>query len=537
MADPRYEIPGPVVPDLAPGLQSLAQAFLQQKQNRRADEYMQMEKQAIKDRASRESAAVARQKAEEDRKHAIEAWTAMPMLQRAAAKSVGMANANPYGVHFDEQMTPPDQGPADNAVGDFLSHDQPHGTPAQLQPNEEGPEQAPEAEAVRFHDPDALMNQATGGAPLDMLSAAAAGAYAPPTKKLTATYQGQTFDVPEQSTTSGFGAKYDAIYQRALQEPGVTEEEAYKFVAKMAHDDQVEAGKNQRLKDTIEGRDQSRSDHEAFLRQMAEKYHLTAEEQAKLRREGFAAQRESAGAAPVSAAVPGLIRMVEEGAPSSDVYAEAAAKHVPAKQFATATQNVVKNAAAGERAGQKREALTATDDKGNVIGTWRDANSAKIGSQQIERFHRVKERLEALIHHVESQGDRVLTPNEVQERLSYGAAVVAALRPFNELSNTAAGQKAEELIVSALGAPGHGFLMGANANILKHLLTEAEGQYRANLNTKLRPGGGSQLAPALGGPRKGQGGGQPGEIPPGAITGTMNGKRGYVLDGQFHATE
>ncbi len=216
------------------------------------------------------------------------------------------------------------------------------------------------------------------------------------------------------------------------------------------------------------------------------------------------ARMAAAGASPVPSGVATLVGMKEAGASDEDIYAKAAQMHLTEKQFTQPVQNVVRNATAGERAGQKREALTATDDTGHVLGVWKDAQAGKIGSQQIERFHRVKERLAELIKDVDSHGSRVLTPDEVQNRLSKASAVVAALRPFNELSNTAAGQKAEELIVGAMGTPGHGFLMGANADILKRLLTEAEGQHQAQLATKLRPGGGSQLSPALGGPKPGQ---------------------------------
>lgn len=256
MADPRYEIDAGA-PDLGPALALFAAARNQHKQNDRADQYMQMEKQAIRQRSERESAAVARQKAEDDRKHAIEAYSAMPMLQRAASKSVGMANANPYGVHFDETQTPPDQGPADTAVGGFLANDQPHEqAPAperQLLPNEEGPEQSPDAEAGRFAGPEELMDKATGGAPLDMLSQAAASSFAPPTKKLTASYQGQTFDVPQTSETTGLGEEYDRMF-RSLVDAGERDHDALKIVTAQYKSDKTQEHIASRTADQIEAR-------------------------------------------------------------------------------------------------------------------------------------------------------------------------------------------------------------------------------------------------------------------------------------------
>jgi hypothetical protein len=323
----------------------------------------------------------------------------------------------------------------------------------------------------------------------------------PRSKRMFAEFQGQRFEVPEQSDTSGFGEKYDAIYQRALQEPGVTPEEAYRFVAKMAHDDAAEAGKNQRLKDSIGGRDESREEHETFLREMAEKYRLTAEEQARLRREGFAAQRAAAGAAPTSPVVPELIRMTEEGAPSSEVYARAAEAKVSPKQFQTPIQNVVKNAATAERAGDKRAGLEVTDETGKVLGMAHNTTQANTLKKQIDQFGQAKVRLHELIQDIESQGSRVLTPEAIQQRLSKAESVNAAMRVYNGLGATDASQQLEARITGAIGTPGHGFLMGANADIIKRILHEAETQHHTRLNTALRAGGGRQLAPSLGGPR------------------------------------
>lgn len=220
------------------------------RQNERADEYLQMQRESMRRGEARESAALARQKELDQYKRKVDAFAAMPMLQRMAARSVGMANTNPYGVQFSERFEAPDQGQADAEVSKFLDTppEQPTAPlPHQLEPGEEGPVYQPTAEE--------LMDHSAGAANLDPIAQAAVASFRAPTKRISATFQGQQYDLPEEPTTSGFGPKYDAIYQRFLQEPGVTPEEALNAVAKMAHEDSVEAGRNQRLVDQEAGRD------------------------------------------------------------------------------------------------------------------------------------------------------------------------------------------------------------------------------------------------------------------------------------------
>ncbi len=111
--------------DLGPGLALFNAARNQQQENARKDEYLAMERDAMKQSSERHSAEVARQKAEDERKHAIEAGNAMDTLARAARSSIGLGNmrGKPYGVQFQE------------------GHD--------LPANVEGPELSPEAEAAR----------------------------------------------------------------------------------------------------------------------------------------------------------------------------------------------------------------------------------------------------------------------------------------------------------------------------------------------------------------------------------------------------
>jgi hypothetical protein len=509
MADPRYEIDW-APPNLGPAIALFQAARNQHRQNERSDEYMQMERDAIKARSERESAALAREKAEADRKHAIEAYSAMPALQRAALKSVPQANTNPYGVHFDETMEPPDQGKADAAVGGFLASDQPPeqaSAPArQLMPTEEGPEQAPEAETARFASPDDLMSKATGGAPLDMMSQAAANSFGPATRHVRGNYAGQQFEVNPQSETSGFGEKWDAMFN-ALVEGGEEPHKARAFIAAQAKQEMADTARDKHLADAIAGRNANREDQQTFLAGENAKYRnegLTFEQRKELMNIMARAKMASAGAAPVSPGVAKLVGMKEAGASDEEIYSEAAKLKLSQKDVAAPVQNVVKNAAAGERAGQKREALVATGEGTNPGDMWKSPQAATKGTQQIQRFHRVKERMQALIEHIKKYGERIdPDAQQYQDRMSLSEAAAAALRPYNELSSTDASMAAERAILGPAGAFGHGWTLGANLQGLERILAEAEGQQKTNLATMLRPGGGSQLAPALGGPRGG----------------------------------
>jgi len=323
---------------------------------------------------------------------------------------------------------------------------------------------------------------------------------------------------------TGLGEKYDAIYAQMLH-AGASPEHAFGKALIDYEKDQAESARLTRAQNALEGHTTRQDDQQEFLRQMAEKYKLTVED-LKAIAAGHDRARVAAAGSTTSPDLPKVLKSVEEGDPLSETARIAAEAHIPTKAYAPLAGQVVRNAAAGERAGQRREALTATDDRGNVIGTWKDSQAAKIGAKQIESYHRVKERLDVLIKDIEASGSRVLTPNEIQQRLSKAKSVVAALRPFNELSNTAAGQQMEEDIVGAIGSPGHGWLMGANLDIIKRLAAEAEGQHQAQLSTKLRPGGGSHLAPALGGPKRGENpqGAHPSQDPVGTVKQGPDGK-------------
>lgn len=248
MAGP-YQIPWQPL-DINPGASFIAGILNQNRANERADEHLEFQREAHRQNMERESSERVRQREADDYKRRVEAWNAMPMLQRAAARSIGMANANPYGVKFEEEtQAPPSIANVDimKAAGNqFGQHAQQQLAAPLPQPDGEqefyGPEEPP-APVAEGPEPPSGIDEAQ--AILD----------APRGRRMFANFQGQRFEVPDSPQTSGFGEKYDAIYQRALQEPGVTPEEAYRFVAKMAHDDTAEESRNQRAADAEAGRD------------------------------------------------------------------------------------------------------------------------------------------------------------------------------------------------------------------------------------------------------------------------------------------
>lgn len=514
--DNQYQIDWQGV-NLLPGLQAVANAMQGKKADERSREYLQMQKDAVKQRSERESAALKRQQEQDKYTKDVAAFNAMPALFRAAAKSTGMANMNPYGVHFEEGA--PENPPSianvdimDAKGGQYGAHAramlgqslaQP--SPTTLAPGEEGPEPTPEGEAARFAPSPAPVEgpEAPGG-----IEQAQSILAQPQKHPLFATFHGNRFEVPETQDTTGLGQKYDAIYSRMLEEPGVKPADAYKAVMAEYEKDQAEAGRNTRAANALTARSDNREDQQKFLEEMAGTYKLTFEQRKQLAEIMAHARMASAGAATSpedTAHLAELIKHFEESGSLSGAAEEAAGfkKPLSPKVWEPALKQVTTQATAGERAGLRRKALVATDDRGNVIGEWKDANAAKVGEKQTESFHRVEERLNGLLADIKAQGERSdWDRKSIQKRVSLAKSVVAALRPFNELSNTAAGQQMEEDILGQIGAPGHGWLWGANTEIVEHLLNEARGQHRAQLMTKLSPVGSSPLSPALGGQKQ-----------------------------------
>lgn len=325
MAD--YAIPWKPL-DLSPGAAMIIAVNNANRQDERSREYLDMEKEAVRQRSERESAALKRQEEDDKRKRAIEAWSALPSLQRMATKSPEMANANPYGVKIEAEQAPGPSlrdaginvmggGYGDLARATLASHGQigtegePNQVPEQAQPNaaqvmlgqHSGFGQAPMGQ----HAPTRVANE-PGEPPHDETAEAEGGMERaqelltqPHEQKLFATMGGQRFELPKIQDTTGMGAKYDALYQRMLEEPGVTPAAAFKAVMTDYEKDQAEAGRSARLEKTLGFRATDREDKQEFVALQNKLYKnepLTNAEREKL--------IELAGKFKVAAAAPGL---------------------------------------------------------------------------------------------------------------------------------------------------------------------------------------------------------------------------------------
>jgi hypothetical protein len=139
------------------------------------------------------------------------------------------------------------------------------------------------------------------------------------------------------------------------------------------------------------------------------------------------------------------------------------------------------------RTAERLNQLVFTDAAGNQH-TAHNLNDAKAADKSTVAFQQIKSRMQALIDDVEKNGNREITPDDVQRRNSLGAKVLAAARVYNGLGATDASQHLESLINGALGTPGNGFFIGANLGVLKDNLKEAEDTNDARIKTYERQG-------------------------------------------------
>ncbi len=537
MASEAYRIP------FAPlDFSGIADAIRGGREHRRSMEYLAMERQAVKDRAERESKALARQEANDKYNREVAAFNAVPELQRRARQSPGQANINPFGIQFEQgqDLAPGVEGPEPSPAAEaarYMMNPQPEAPkpkaptpeiPGALPYGVEGPSETPEGEAARF-DKDAELERLMGAAQEDVppvqdmmtRAATAAAGLSQPKNRLFMTYQGKRSEVPEQSDeATGFGPEYDALYNKMV-ELGEKPHDALKAVAGQYKSDQLQMSMSSRQGRQIDFRNQNREDTQAFQQGENEKYKLTFEQRKELANIMARAKMAAAGAGPVNPGLARLVGMKEAGATDEEIYAEAAKLHLPQKEVVQPVQNVVRNAAVAERAGEKRAGLEVTDIDGRVIGTAHNQTQANQLKKQTDQFAQARVRLKELIEDIEVNGPRIMKmnptdmANAIQERLSKAESVNAAMRVYNGLGATDASQQLESRITGAIGTPGHGWLMGANLDVIKRILHEAELQHQTRVNTALRSGGGRPLAPALGGSRAGQVGGHPSEAPVG----------------------
>lgn len=568
MADSRFAIPGPVVPEL--DVSPVLAAIRIRNERRREDADREMRRMQIKNEETRISNEEARRRAETERQHRIElaqaVATAAPMMESQPSLATTILSA--HGITTTPEMGKPTlytpamaleaankAAPPAASTGNPVSLEQSTPSAAVTPMNafarrgEHAGTTVPELQPTGFTGGgvDAFTDEqrriaaenVAGVATGTKLGAEASAANPPIVEPPTVTTGGHAEEdlLPMTEDAKPTGAMkftgpggmdlgrfdpgekhaYEAAKAERVKAALGPLGESYTRVAEMiAHGDISEAeGKvlmstlaqrdiaNQKSAD----KDRAREDEQLHKELMAKLYRnepLTFEMMKELARIRGQYGLAASGMVPTPPGVEKLVEMKNQGLPDEAITAAAVAMKIPEKLWSPIVQNTVKNASASERAGQRREQLVATNAHGQKIGYWDNPVDARIGKEQNEAFQQVESRMRDLIEHVRKYGNRI-GPNtqEYQDRISLGASVNAALRPYNKLGATDASQKLEAEITGALGAPGHGWLLGANPEGLERILRHAIERHDFMLNQRLRPGGGSQLPGALGGPGPG----------------------------------
>lgn len=280
-----YDIPQFTPPDITPGASLLAQVLMGNRAADRADEYAAMERQAMRNSELRQSAEVKRKEEDDKRRQAIEAWAHRDQVFRDARKSPELGNMNPYGYSFDKQQAaaPSLRDSGINVMGgneQYAQHaaramlGQPAEQPQAIDPTLGQHSGAPTTPTGNYAGP----SEETGEPPHDATAetgegelspnALAAQAFLgqPQSKKLFASYQGQRFEVPEETSTTGLGPDADTLYQNFLASGAFkTPQDAMKAV--LSHTDKglAETGRTTRSQNQIDARATAREDNQEFI--------------------------------------------------------------------------------------------------------------------------------------------------------------------------------------------------------------------------------------------------------------------------------
>lgn len=541
MADPRFAIDYSP-PDISQGVGLILAARRARQQERTAEEQaatqrLYAENARADNQMKRESADMARRKFDEEmqrsrRQDEIENTAALlptsPLMRAARnANSPELANAlgKPYGVTFDRGFEGPDVNPgtggheAPPLGADLPPASRPIPPPAEHPPGTLAPafvDQVENGRADVMFGEDVENVPGLGGhtpmrsgqfipvegpmppeAPPDgdpPLSQGTPAAPAPTplsvARKMYANFGGNRFEVPEQQQGTGLGEKYDAVYRQILDRTG-DEGKAYQAVLTMREKDDAA----QAAVDRAATAATSRSD-------IANKFHLTAQTQEDLRREGLnvsernnkrsaAARVASAGAGASTPGLAELIAMKESGASTSEIAAAAVELKVPPKVWAPLVRESGKET-------EKHTQLTVTGANGEVLGEAHNAvDKRKLDDANIA-FAQLVERTKALANDARQYGARLLSPEAIQRRESLQAAAAAAGRKYHELGVSNANIDLEHKILGPSGTPGHGFIMGANPDIIEQTLEEATKKHDAAMRVRLRSGQtGDRVAPQM----------------------------------------
>lgn len=227
-----------------------------------------------------------------------------------------------------------------------------------------------------------------------------------------------------------------------------------------------------------------------------------------------------------------LAKMIEQNASPSDVRA-AAAKLGVKGQRVDALETQGRAAAKGGEVDQRRQevadakddARTVRDpDTGQPMGLAPSPRVVDKIAQDIAANRSYVQAVDELAAHIEKFG-RILNPysEEGKLRASIAADVQSKGRAVQGIQASDAGAKLEHDVI---GGSGVGIERMSDPAVLRRLAREATSKNEARLRASLAPikGAGSAQMP---------GGSSSTAVPAGAITGTLNGKRGYVLNGQF----
>jgi len=500
---------------------------------------------------------------EEDEKHrrAVEAFAQVPAIMRAAARSFketggpGYAAKNPYDVGFDvEQGGPSPQVSGYAQAGARALMGMPSINLGNMQP-------PPAAEAPAEVRPpvDPTMGQhsgaPTGAAQYGTPPSASAADLIPPSEapevpeqpaataadimgpqsaaKLFASFGGQRFEVPQQSEHTPFGADYDAIYE-GLLDTGEDPHKAMQIVAAQYKADQGEKGRNARLTDQIDARARAREGEHQFVAGEHAKYNQTADVKTDLARERISAMIAQAAA-----------RIGTQNETSADrtinTYMGIAKE---AKAAAGAKSDI-----AGIRPIERiMEELSNPDPVVQKTAIDSMATIAAGGKAPIAVLHALEQPF-GLVKTYENKAYQLthggMNMPSVNEAFKAAAEKLKAVskaqrvRDFNAWEH-AAGRQSRWY--NPAMAP---FVEDQRAATLDELgLSEGDVASPVPAQTSdmgLNPGMGAATRPkgvsGKGGHLKPKTPAATGGLPPGAISGTLHGKRGYVLDGQFHATE
>jgi hypothetical protein len=298
-------------------------------------------------------------------------------------------------------------------------------------------------------------------------------------------YGGQRYELPNTTGGTGLGKKYDDML-KSMIDAGDNPDLAKKYVEGRATEDSKSGNRKDVAEAEIADRFKNKQGEDS-------KYKLTTEQRLKLEKDKMInaqivarirAASQGAATPDERAALDTIARMKEEGASTAEIAAAAAPggllpKGINPKVWEPLAHSINQEENANTRTEERRAGLEATDAEGNKIGSgvYKNTNAASKGAESEPSFAQLDQRLKALIADIREHGNRTLSPNEIQKRNSLYNQYAAAARKYNNLAATTASQKLEEEIASARGTPGHGFLFGANPEVLEHLLEEARASH------------------------------------------------------------